>query len=72
MADAIPSWKAYVTATASGGGAHYGKECARLRQYGMAELVETHFLEAAQVPHPHSSRHAARPSLGANQVQLLL
>jgi hypothetical protein len=56
MADAIPSWKAYVSATASGGGAHYGKECARLRQYGMAELVETHFLEAAQVPHiPHDT-----------------
>ena len=52
--DAVSSWKAYAAATARSGA--YGDECATLRAHGMAELVETHFVEAAEV------RPSSRPT----------
>lgn len=48
MTDAVACWKAYVSVTASGRGA-YGAECATLREYGMTDMVETHFVEATEV-----------------------
>ena len=52
--DAVPSWKAYIAVTNAGSGA-YGKECARLRQYGMSAVVQTHFIEASEVRPPSPS-----------------
>lgn len=58
MTDAVTSWKAYVSATAAGRGV-YGEECGRLSAYGMADVVETHFVEATEV-RAAKSRTASR------------